>query len=404
METALRSALTSESSGSARPSLVAAARFSSRPTSGVRRPVLMPMSLSRSTQRTRVFIVRRLSYPMIYQTCRTVCKRKGLEQRESLLDPSELDGGRPRAHDRTVGVRDHAGADLRGAVVGGRDDDGHLQGGLQDFHLSRPRVRMAQDALVRRDRDAADRLDPRDGPAHDAHAEDLSDERDRLVVVAWMDDRSIVVAQDVVPDRAQPMRERVDGVADRIELRLLDERRGEDALRIQGQERSDDRRVPDARDDGRGLKGPADVADRGLRDIPGHDQELVVRRAENADVRVPRDFKPPKQMGPSVLREGDDGGAVFELDRLDADPAGRMLAAALPQVLVQDIVDEDAVRLQMLLHMLPNRLDRPRRAVRAGRGPGRPQGDDHDALLFLLGHGLTPSACSAAKSASSGGG
>src|SRR2546426_1025795 len=134
METALRSALTSESSGSARPSLVAAARFSSRPTSGVRRPVLMPMSLSRSTQRTRVFIVRRLSYPMIYQTCRTVCKRKGLEQRESLLDPSELDGGRPRAHDRTVGV-----------------------------------------------------------------------------------------AEDVVPHRVQSMRERIDGVADRFDLRLLDE-------------------------------------------------------------------------------------------------------------------------------------------------------------------------------------
>src|SRR2546422_427124 len=102
METALRSALTSESSGSARPSLVAAARFSSRPTSGVRRPVLIPMSLSRSTQRTRVFIVRRLSYPMIYQTWRVVCKRSGSEQPESFLDPSELDGRRPRAHHGTV--------------------------------------------------------------------------------------------------------------------------------------------------------------------------------------------------------------------------------------------------------------------------------------------------------------
>src|SRR3989442_164763 len=132
METALRSALTSESSGSARPSLVAAARFSSR-----------------STQRTRVFIVRRLSYPMIYQTWRVVCKRSGSEQPESFLDPSELDGRRPRAHHGTVGVRDHAGTDLRGAVVGGRDDDGHLQRGLQDFHLAGPRVRMAQDAFVR---------------------------------------------------------------------------------------------------------------------------------------------------------------------------------------------------------------------------------------------------------------
>src|SRR6266704_3957078 len=176
METALRSALTSESSGSARPSLVAAARFSSRPTSGVRRPVLIPMSLSRSTQRTTVFIVRRPSYPLIYQTCRVVCKRKGLEQRESFLDPSELDGRRARAHDRAVGVRDHAGTDLRGAVVGGRDDDGHAERGLEDLHLSGPRVRMAEDAFVRRDRDAADRLDPRDGPAHHAHPEDLADE------------------------------------------------------------------------------------------------------------------------------------------------------------------------------------------------------------------------------------
>src|SRR6058998_3703734 len=107
--------------------------------------------------------------------------------------------------------------------------------------------------------------------------------------------------------------------------------------------------------------------------------------------------------GPSVLREGDDGGAVLELDRLDADPAGRMLAAALPQVLVQDIVDENSIRLQVLLHVLPDRLDRPRRSVRAGRRPSGPQGDDHDAFLFLLGHGLTPSVCSAAMTASSDG-
>src|SRR2546427_7992810 len=330
MEAGLRSALPSEASGSAGQSLVAAARFSSRPTSGVRRPVLMPMSLSRSTQRTRVFIVRRLSYPMIYQTWWMVCKRTGLEQRESFLDPSELDGRRPRAHDGPVRVRDHAGADLRGAVVGGRDDDGHLQGGLQDFHLSRPRVRMTQDALVRRDRDAADRLDPRDGPAHHAHPEDLSDERHRLVVVAGMDDRPIVVAEDVVADRTQSMRERIDGVADRFDLVLLDERGREDAFRIQCQERAHDRRVPDARHDGRCLKRPADVADPRLRDGPGHEQQLGVGSAENADVRVPRDLEPPKQWGPSVLREGDDGGAVLELDRLDADPAGRMLAAALP--------------------------------------------------------------------------
>src|SRR6266705_1102024 len=196
METALRSALTSESSGSARPSFVAAARFSSRPTSGVRRPVLIPMSLSRSTQRTRVFIVRRPSYPMIYQTCRMVCKRRCSEQPESFLDSTELNGRRPRTHDGTVGVRDHAGTDLRGAVVGGRDDDRHLQRGLQDFHLSGPRVRMTQEALVRRDRDAADRLDPRDGPAHHADPEELSDELHLLVVVAGMDDRPVVVAED----------------------------------------------------------------------------------------------------------------------------------------------------------------------------------------------------------------
>src|SRR2546425_4766194 len=105
-------------------------------------------------------------------------------------------------------------------------------------------------------------------------------------------------------------------------------------------------------------------------------------------------------MGPSVLREGDDGGAVLELDGLNADPAGRMLAAALPQVLIQDIVDEDPIRLQVLLHVLPDCLNRPRRSIRAGRGPGGPQGDDHDAFFFLLGHSLTPSACSVATTAS----
>src|SRR2546422_4544539 len=83
---------------------------------------------------------------------------------------------------------------------------------------------MAEDALVRRDRDAADRLDARDGPAHDVHAEDLTDEGDRFVVVARMDHRSVVVAEDVVPHRAESMGQRVDRVADPVELRLLDER------------------------------------------------------------------------------------------------------------------------------------------------------------------------------------
>src|SRR2546427_8800185 len=168
-------------------------------------------------------------------------------------------------------------------------------------------------------------------------------------------------------------------------------------------ERADDGRVPDARDDGGGLERTDDVPRRRLRDVRGYDQQLIVRRAENADVRVPRDLEPPKQMGPSVLREGDDGGAVLELDRLDANPAGRMLAAALPQVIVQNIVNEDSIRLHVFLHVLPNRLDRPRRSVRAGRRPRGPQGDDHDAFLFLLGHGLTPSACSVATTASSDG-
>src|SRR3989304_2299083 len=52
----VRSAFTSESSGSARPSFIAAARQSSRPTSGPRIPVLTPTSSSRSTHRTRVFM------------------------------------------------------------------------------------------------------------------------------------------------------------------------------------------------------------------------------------------------------------------------------------------------------------------------------------------------------------
>src|SRR2546427_2116510 len=134
-----------------------------------------------------------------------------------------------------MGVGDHARPDLSGAIVRGRDHDRHLQRRLDNLHLPRPRVRMAEDALVRRDRDAADSLYARDGPAHNVHPEDLSDERDRFVVVARMDDRSVVVAEDVVADRAEPMRERVDRVADRVELRLLDERGCEDAFRIQRQ-------------------------------------------------------------------------------------------------------------------------------------------------------------------------
>src|SRR5947208_10164749 len=99
---------------------------------------------------------------------------------------------------------------------------------------------MAEDPLVRRDRDAADRLDPGDGPADDADAEDLPDERHRFVVVAGVDDGAIVVAEDVVPDRAESMRERVDGVADRIDIRLFDERGRVVAFRIYGLAIADD--------------------------------------------------------------------------------------------------------------------------------------------------------------------
>src|SRR5205823_6377572 len=82
------------------------------------------------------------------------------------------------------------------------------------------------------------------------------------------------------------------------------------------------------------------MTDRGLRDVRCNDQPFVVRRAENPHVGVPRDLQAPKQTGPSILRERNDGGAVFELDRLDADAPGRVFAALLPQVFVQHVVDE----------------------------------------------------------------
>src|SRR5207302_8060172 len=81
-----------------------------------------------------------------------------------------------------------------------------------------------------------------------------------------------------------------------------------------------------------GLESPLEMTDRGLRDVRCNDQPFVVRRAENPHVGVPRDLQAPKQTGPSILRERNDGGAVFELDRLDADAPGRGVAALLPQV------------------------------------------------------------------------
>src|SRR5207249_2942055 len=103
------------------------------------------------------------------------------------------------------------------------------------------------------------------------------------------------------------------------------------------------------------------------------------------------------QSGPSVLRERDDGRAVLELDRLNPDATGRMLAPAPPEEFVQHVIDEDAVRLEVPLDMLADRLHSPRRAIGTGRGPSRPQRHDENPLLLLLSHGLTPSACSVAR-------
>src|SRR5207249_1982048 len=137
---------------------------------------------------------------------------------------------------------------------------------------------------------------------------------------------------------------------------------------------------------------PLEMTDRGLRDVRCNDQPFVVRRAENPHVGVPRDLQAPKQTGPSILRERNDGGAVFELDRLDADAPGRVFAALLPQVFVQHVVDEDPVRLEMLLHVLADRLDGPRRSIRAAGSPRLTKGHHHDSFFLLLAHGLTPSA------------
>src|SRR2546428_3254319 len=178
--------------------------------------------------------------PMIYQAWWAVCKSGGSEEAEALLDPPQFNGRRPRSDDRTAGVRDDARPDLRGAVVRGGNHDRHPQRRLEDLHLARAGVRMAEDPFVRRDRDAADRLDARDGPADDLHAERLPDERDRFVVVAGMDDGPVVVAEDVVPDRAEPVRQRIDRVPDRLELRLLDERRRQDPFRIHRDEGAHD--------------------------------------------------------------------------------------------------------------------------------------------------------------------
>src|SRR5437660_1112092 len=82
----------------------------------------------------------------------------------------------------------------------------------------------------------------------------------------------------------------------------------------------------------------------------------------------------------------------------------RMLPPALPEVLVQHVVDETPVGLEVLLDVLADRLDRARRSIRPGGGPRGPERDDHDPFLFLFRHGLTPSACSSATNASSDGG
>src|SRR3990172_7835562 len=404
METALRSAFTSVSSGSASPSFTAAARLSSRPTRGPLMLVFTPMSSSRSTQRTRVFIATPLLVPRYINVVRLFGSLRASIEAQSLFDPTKLDRCSPRADDRPVGIGHHARADLCRAVICGRDRAGDLEGLLEDSHLPLAGVGMAEDALVRCHGDGPDRPDPRDRAADDGHAEHLADEIDGLVVVGWMDDRTAVVAEDVVPDRAQPMRERIHGIADRVELLVLDERGCEDAVRVHRDEGAEDRRMGDARDHVGRLEGLVHVSDDGFRHAGGYEEALIVRRAEDPHVGVPCDLHAPEQKGPSVLREGDDGRAVLELDRLHPNPARRDLPAPSPEELIQDVVDEDAVRLQVSLHVLPNRFDRPGGAVRAGRGPGGPQGHDHDPLLFLFRHDLTPSAYSVARSGASGAG
>src|SRR3989304_4110818 len=211
MDIALRSALTSESSGSARPSLIAAARLSPRPIRGPLIPVFTPMSSSRSTHRTRVFMDTTLLVPTYIKVFGRLMAAGPSREAQSFLDPAQFDRGGLRPHDGAMGVRDHACAHLSDPVVRGRDRHGDLEGLLEGLDLAGAGVRMTEGALVRRDGDGADGPDAGPRAAHDGHVQDLADQVDGFVVVRRVHDRAVVVAEHIVADRTQPMRARIDG-------------------------------------------------------------------------------------------------------------------------------------------------------------------------------------------------
>src|SRR5713226_8473501 len=106
-------------------------------------PVFTPISSSRSTHRTRIFMDGSSSRRWIYQSSFTsLASGQRSVEAEPFLNATDLDRRRPCTDDRSMGIRDDARADLGGAIVRGRDPDRPVKGGLQELHLSRPRMRM----------------------------------------------------------------------------------------------------------------------------------------------------------------------------------------------------------------------------------------------------------------------
>src|SRR6266545_8229327 len=106
----------------------------------------------------------------------------------------------------------------------------------------------------------------------------------------------------------------------------------------------------------------------------------------------------------SLLRERDLDELVLELDHAHANPVGRLLDPAPPELLVDLRVDPDVLRLRLHVayDVLADRLDCARGALRPRDGLHDAQGNRQDALLFFR-HRFTSSACSCATSASSAG-
>src|SRR6056297_1796704 len=160
---------------------------------------------------------------------------------ERVLDATQFRTGRVLPDDVAVGVRDQAGADQRRTVVDGADVGGDVEDVLQRVEFVVRRLRVTEDARVRRDGGGADGSDAGERAAFDGYVERVRDGPDRLAREVRVDVRATVVGEHDVPGGVDAPRQfrhlDVDGVLDAVALAVGDATADEQAVLVADRQR-----------------------------------------------------------------------------------------------------------------------------------------------------------------------